>query len=89
MLDKLSVIQQFLAFLTRNGVALVLVLLIVSMVANVYQYKEAIRLNDSIQQISKESLEYERKRSEKLESLLDNLSNQKLNENPSPNRAHQ
>lgn len=73
--------EKFLVWISRNKASFLLVVLLLG---NVYQYidrnnldkdnsEEKRKLNDKIQEITKESVEYERVRSEKLEFLLSNL----------------
>jgi len=73
--------EKFLVWVSKNKASFLLVVLLLG---NVYQYidrntadknsTEAIKkLNDRIQEISTESMNYERIRSEKLEFLLSNL----------------
>jgi hypothetical protein len=73
--------EKFLIWVSKNKATFLLVVLLLG---NVYQYmdrkslettdnEERRKLNDQIQQITKESVEYERVRSEKLEFLLSNL----------------
>lgn len=73
--------EKFLIWVSKNKASFLLVVLLLG---NVYQYLdgnaiekdydgEVRKLNDKIQEIGKESVEYERVRSEKLEFLLSNL----------------
>lgn len=73
--------EKFLVWISKNKETFFLVVLLLG---NVYQYidrkslekdyaQERAKLNEQIQQINKESVEYERVRSEKLEFLLSNL----------------
>jgi len=68
-------------------------MLVVLLLGNAYQYmdrkkleedtnEEKRKLNEQIQQITKESVEYERVRSEKLEFLLSNLAKYQDDEPP-------
>lgn len=73
--------EKFLVWISKNKASFLLVVLLLG---NAYQYIdrsttdrdniEAVKkLNDRIQDINKESMNYERVRSEKLEFLLSNL----------------
>lgn len=73
--------EKFLVWISKNKASFMLVVLLLG---NAYQYmdrkkleddtnEEKKKLNEQIQQITKESVEYERVRSEKLEFLLSNL----------------
>lgn len=74
--------ERFLVWVSKNKEVFFLVVLLLG---NVYQYidrksletsytESTKKLNEQIQQMNKESIEYERVRSEKLEFLLSNLS---------------
>lgn len=73
--------EKFLVWVSKNKATFLLVVLLLG---NAYQYidrkalekdtsEEIKKLNDKIQEINNESVEYERVRSEKLEFLLSNL----------------
>lgn len=73
--------EKFLVWISKNKASFLLVVLLLG---NVYQYidrntaekdynDQVRKLNDKIQEIGKESVDYERVRSEKLEFLLSNL----------------
>ncbi|SEW21658.1 hypothetical protein SAMN05428988_3234 [Chitinophaga sp. YR573] len=70
MIDKLPVIQRFLLFLSKNVVALMLVLLATSVTANVYLIKEIIRVGANSDAFKNATIDYERRRGEKLEEIL-------------------
>lgn len=72
---------KLLAFISKNKITFALVALLVG---NIYQYiqrdsliassnEEKKELNQKIQDMGKQSVDYERERSEKLEFLLSNL----------------
>lgn len=82
--------EKFLIWVSKNKETFFLVILLLG---NVYQYVNRVslekdyadstrKLNEQIQQINKESVEYERIRSEKLEFLLTNLSKYQEDGNP-------
>jgi len=86
--------EKFLVTVSKNKASFLLVVLLLG---NVYQYidknsmekddaAEIKKLNDKIQEITKESVEYERVRSEKLEFLLTNLAKYQDNAVVSPNK---
>lgn len=63
-------------------------LLVVLLLGNIYQYiegrklevrcmEDTMKLNETIKKIGESALEYERRRSEKLEYIVNNLSNEK------------
>lgn len=73
--------EKFLVWISKNKASFLLVVLLLG---NAYQYidrnsaekdynEQVRKLNDKIQEIGKESVDYERIRSEKLEFLLSNL----------------
>jgi hypothetical protein len=80
--------EKSMIWISKNRSTFILVVLLSG---NMYQYldRKAIQrdsdlekknLNEKIQQISKETMEYERVRSEKLEYLLNNLPKTSINE---------
>lgn len=70
MLDNLPNIQNFLSFLTRNVVALLLVLLTASVAGNVYLARYVVRLVDEFSTFKSETIKYERETKDKLEIIL-------------------
>jgi DNA primase large subunit len=79
--------QEFLTWISKNKVTFMLVILIAG---NIYQYMdrtsvitrceaEKKALNEQIQKLSNESIDYERRRSEKLEFLIQALPKVKAN----------
>lgn len=86
--------EKFLTWVSKNRGTFLLAVLLTA-VAYQYmdnkksagQYEETIKgLNDKIQQMSKESLEYERNRSERLEILLNSLPKNQDDGKPHSNR---
>ena len=87
--------EKFLVWVSKNKSTFLLVVLLLG---NVYQYMdrrssedqydtEKKALNEKIQQINTETLEYERMRSEKLEFLLNNLPKSQDNGNSQTHRS--
>lgn len=68
-LDRISA-QRFLAFLTKNMQILLLSLLITSIIANVYLFKQFAKVNNACDDFKTKTIEYERSRGEKLEEIL-------------------
>ena len=66
MIERLSSIQKFLKFLTQNIVALLLVLLSLSITANVYLVKWIKELYEENDSFKDKTIEYERMTKDKL-----------------------
>jgi len=70
MVEKLPALQKFLLFLSKNISALLLILLAASVTANVYLLREIMVINANSEDFKNATIEYERKRGEKLEEIL-------------------
>lgn len=70
MIDKLPVLQKFLFFLTKNISAVMMLLLAGSVAANVYLVKEVLLISAERDVFKNATIEYERRRGEKLEEIL-------------------
>ncbi|NLR60671.1 hypothetical protein HGH93_21355 [Chitinophaga polysaccharea] len=70
MVEKLPAVQKFLLFLSKNISALLLLLLAGSAAANFYLFKEMMAINAKNEEFKNATIEYERKRGEKLEEIL-------------------
>lgn len=70
MVEKLPAIQKFLLFLSKNISALLLILLAAAVTANVYLLRELMSINAKNEDFKNATIEYERKRGEKLEEIL-------------------
>ena len=87
--------QEFLAWISRNRVTFIIVVLLAG---NVYQYmdRSAIEtqsnadkkaLNEQIQKLQMDAIDFERRRSEKLEYLINALPNKSSNTSNANNNA--
>ncbi|HJT75021.1 MAG TPA: hypothetical protein VJ720_13400 [Chitinophaga sp.] len=70
MIDKLPAVQKFLLFLTKNFSAILILLLAGSVAANVYLVKEILLISTENDGFKNATIEYERRRGEKLEEIL-------------------
>lgn len=88
--------EKFLVAVSKNKMSFLLVVLLLG---NVYQYidrnnveaqydDDKKKLNEQIQEINKESVQYERTRSEKLEFLLRNLDIKQQESDGSNQKTH-
>lgn len=74
MVDKLPIIQNFFAFLTKNERALYLTIIAILIAAVVYQYKDNRSLYTQIQTLQNTTIEYERKKG----SIFEEIVNQQI-----------
>jgi len=70
LVDKLPMLQKFLAFISKNSTALVIFLLFLSLGMNGYLGKKLLEAKDEINRDREKSVDYERERAKSYEDII-------------------
>lgn len=78
MVEKLPIIQNFFAFLTKNERALYLTIITALIAAIVYQYKDNRKLYEKFETLQNTTIEYERKKGKIFEDIVNQQIRQQM-----------